>query len=285
MAAQFKKPPSAPLGQYDVQPGSISVWRIRIHEGQHGRIALFGAPSARVRSNNPIVVPNDDSVFSVVDQRGLRLVDFYGLSSGTSIIEARDVDNEVVAYVQVQVVSLDGKHAFFDLAEPNMALNAADSPVRYRMKHTEKIGGGVDPSQIIDKVAATQELKHLAFSCHGYANPKEGPYLAMGAGFTDNNVDLFDRLHSVMSGVIWMAACSICQSQNGVAYCKQIAQRAGCYVVAPAITLPPVQTGINQIEVFTRSLPHYFDPSGALMKASEFMKLGRKLGFRLSRVQ
>src|SRR5438105_15881556 len=123
MTAVFKVPPTSPLGKYDLQ-SSGAIWRIRVNEGQHGRIALYGAPGARVRSNNPTVIPNDASVFSTTETHGYRVVEFFGLSSGTSMIEVRDGSDDVVTNIHAHVESIGGQRAFFQLAQPSMAPNA-----------------------------------------------------------------------------------------------------------------------------------------------------------------
>jgi len=278
----FAVPSANPSGNYDIRSGA--VWRLRINEGQRGRIAIRDGASLSITSNNGQVVPNDDVVFGLVERLGNNAVlELFGLSAGTSMIEARDGGGNVVAYVQVQVASIGGKHAFFKLAEPSMALHSPDTPVKYQMKYTATVPTNKSPSEVLDLVVQKNHLRHLVFSCHGAADGN--PLVIMGTGFRLDDAGVFAALYPILTGVIWFAACAVCMSSEGVTFCSQVAKASGCHVVAPGITIPPMKAGHSQIEVFTRSLPHYFDPDGKAMKQSDFMKLDDDLGFKLTRVQ
>jgi hypothetical protein len=293
MAAHFKKPSPGtlgPLGSYDTQSGSTSVWRVRLHEGQFGRVALTESSGLTVASNNPGAVPNEDAVFKQTTLAGgTRVIDFYGLSGGsaggtnTAMLEARRAD-DVVTYMQIQVASIANKRAFFTLDAPSMALNASRTPVRYSMKYTETISGGTSPRDVLQKVADKSNLQHLVISCHGQPESAKGPYLELGSGFRDEDAALFEMVYPVVTNVIWFGACSIAGTAEGIDFCSRIARASGCFVVAPAITLPPMKAGLNQIEVFTRSMPHYFARDGKPMSPSKFLSLGSKLGFRMTTV-
>jgi len=45
-----------------------------------------------------------------------------------------------------------------------------------------------------------------------------------------------------------------------------------------------MKAGHNQFEVFTQSLPHYFDSDGKLLTQSECLKRDNELGFKLVRI-
>ena len=120
------------------------------------------------------------------------------------------------------------------------------------------------------------------------------PRLAIGLGFfgkrdddgRSDDAELFARLRGVVTGVIWFGAYSVAGSIDGMAFCQKIAKLSGCYVVAPGITVSSSKVGHNEIELFSRSMPHYFAPDGEKAIApSEFFKLDRALGFKLYRVQ
>jgi hypothetical protein len=278
----FSVPSSNPSGNYDIRSGA--VWRLRINEGQRGRIAIRDGARLEIASNNGQVVPNDDAVFVLVEQVGNNAVlELFGLSAGTSMIEARDASGSVVAYVQVQVASIGGKHAFFKLNQPSMALHSPDTPVKYDMKYVKTVPFNVSPADALDFAVQKSHLAHLVFSCHGSGDGN--PYLVLGTGFRDEDAAAFGALRSVVSGVIWIAACALCMSSSGVDFCSRIARASQCYVVAPGITIPPMKAGHSQIEVFTRSMPHYFDRDGKLIGQSDFMRLDHELGFKLIRVQ
>lgn len=87
-----------------------------------------------------------------------------------------------------------------------------------------------------------------------------------------------------MRHVIWLGACAICGPPQGIELCKTLARSAGCFVVAPGLTLPPTTTGVNEIDVFTRSLPHYFDREGKQISYQAFLKQQGELAFILKNV-
>ena len=286
--AKFGVPSQAqkPLGQYDVKGGSL--WRIRINEGQHGRVFVSEGTDLKITSNNSQVVPNDAAVFNLSDAHGRSgVLNFFGLSAGVSMLEARDATGNVVAYIQLDVASIGGKHAYFELEQPSMALNASDSPVKYQMKYTLKVSPAMSVREIIAAAVAKSHLRHLTISCHGYGDPSLGPFLVIGQGFrTMDDAAEFKPLYNVLSGgVIWMGACAVCGGDKGVEFCKAVAQAAGCHVVAPGMTIAPMTVHMNQIEVFTRSFPHYVSPKGELLKQPEFLRLDRKLGFKMISVK
>jgi len=286
--AKFGVPPQTlkPLGKYDVKGGAL--WRVRVNEGQRGRVFVSEGTHLKISSNNSQVVPNDASVFNVTDTQGKSgVLNFYGLSAGISMLEARDAQGSVVAYVQLEVDSISGKRAYFQLDQPSMSLNAPDTPVRYQMKYSLKVSKDTSVDEVIAAVATKSHLRHLVISCHGYGDSSQGPFLVIGKGFREvKDAKKFTPLYSVLAGgVVWIGACSVCGTVAGVDFCKGIASAAGCYVVAPGITLPAMPVGINQIEVFTRSLPHYVEPTGKLISQSEFFKLDQKLGFKMINVK
>jgi len=286
--AKFGVPSQAqkPLGQYDVKAGSL--WRIRINEGQHGRVFVSEGTDLKISSNNSQVVPNDESVFNITDTHGRSgVLNFFGLSAGVAMLEARDTAGNVVAYIQLDVASIGGKHAYFELEQPSMALNASDSPVRYQMKYSLKVTPAMSVREIIAAVVAKSQLRHLTISCHGYGDPSLGPFLVLGQGFrTMEDASAFSPLYNVLKGgVIWIGACAVCGGDQGVEFSKVVAKAAGCYVVAPGMTIAAMPVHLNQIEVFTRSFPHYLSPRGELMKQSGFLRLDRKLGFKMISVK
>jgi hypothetical protein len=289
----FTRPPvlTSQAG-YDSQPGSTSVWRIRMYEGRTAQIALADGVGLKVTSNNGSVVPNDPSVFKeLASSGGKRIFEIYGLSSETSsrpghaMIEARSSAGSVVAYFQVEVSSIGGKRAFFELEAPQIAVNMSDSPVIYDMKSDIKATYAMSAQDIINKIKSYGGPYHLVFSCHGTADPsKGGPKLECGSGFTWSNIDLWRQLYPSVIHCIWFGSCSIAGTTDGVEFCKAIAKRTGCYVIAPGITLPPVKVAKNQIEVFTRSMPHYFNREGDSMSPTQFFLLQPKLRFKMVQV-
>ena len=89
----------------------------------------------------------------------------------------------------------------------------------------------------------------------------------------------------LQGGVIWIGACAVCGAEQGVEFSKAVAKASGCYVVAPGMTIAAMPVHLNQIEVFTRSFPHYISPKGELLKQSAFLRLDRQLGFKMISVK
>jgi hypothetical protein len=186
MAPRFKKPKS-PLGSYEFT-GGTTLYKIEINEGQFGRVDLTESAGVKITSNNPKVVPMDDPVFRQTNiGQGVTQIEFFGLSGAdTSMLEARR-DGNVVTVLQIHVRSINGKRAFFQLAEPQMALHAPDTPVHYKLKYSATISWSMTPDDIGELVAKKGSMKHLVLSSHGSGDPKDGVFLNLGRGFRDQN--------------------------------------------------------------------------------------------------
>src|SRR5262249_8275951 len=82
------------------------------------------------------------------------------------------------------------------------------------------------------------KLRHLVLSSHGETDPNKTPQVQVliggpgGATFNINNAErLFAQLKTVMGGgVIWICACVIAGSDEGLKLSKMIALAANCFL-------------------------------------------------------
>ena len=275
MAAHWEQISGAPPANYD-RTDSGWLYFIEIKQYQYGKIALVDGGGLIVASNAAAVVPNDSIVFK--GRTGLekrRTIEFYGLTEGTSMIEARNGEGgslEIVLQVHVKPAPGTGP-IWIQLDSPQTALNAERISVPYQMKNTFKIGGGEKAVDVLKKVPAG--TKHLTISCHG----KPEGILELGESFNKDNVDTFATLKDIKLLVIWLGACSVAGTPEGEAFCQKIAKNAGCYLRAPAITCPFVKPPIGQVELMKFS--KYIDPEGKTINEMEFLKKQSVLGFKI----
>ena len=273
----FEVVPSAPPDHAEYT-ASRWLWLIRIKQYKYGKIALVNGENLVASSNNPLVVPNDDLVFK--GKTGLesrRIIDFYGLSSGTTMLEIRTLGGDFRFALQIQVTPVSGKLAsFVALKAPQQALNSHDTPGPYQMQYTERINAGENAAAIIKKIHTG--VNHVAISCHSFTPG----VLAIGETIHKDNVSAFGDLRTNTGAqVIWIGACSVAGPAEGVNLCKEMARRSGCYVVAPGIGSAAIKTPVGRIDFFGASLPKYFDPKGETIPATQFLKLGSELGFTI----
>ena len=282
MPPRFKIP-AARRGTYSsTETGHL--YKVTVTEGAFGRVELTEPAGLSVTSNNPKVVPMDDAVFRRTNNGGVMQIDFYGLSgTDTSMLEARR-NQELVAHLQLHVQSIGGKRAFFQLEEPQLALHAPDTPVKYKLKYAEMVARDKSAEDIGYLVARRTAVNHLVISAHSAVD--RGVFLDLGTGFrTAQDFEVLGKAcYPAVRHVIWLGACAICGPPQGIELCKTLARSSGCFVVAPGLTLPPATTGVNEIEVFTRSLPHYFDREGKQISYQAFLKQQSELAFSLKNV-
>jgi len=180
--------------------------------------------------------------------------------------------------------------------QPSMALNAPDSPIRYRMHVTYDVPATEEIDVILRQVrqAALRErgkaLNCLAISCHGlYRLDKQGRMmggygLALGRGIGWLNAHHFSLLREggldgrplvdhIMISACGAAAVSPLNAKgdgNGVALCKKIAMYSGAHVTASdAIQLvrdSPPPYHIDDFEGLTRR----YAPSGRMTWQHEY---------------
>ena len=273
---------------FELQPGSPdrghwftergNLWKMEVRSYLNSKAVLVDGENCILRSNNPLVVPNDDVVFLGKTGGGKRrVITFYSLLSGTTLIDAFGTEGgPSLATLQVHVVGLPGdKPSFVALDGPHTALNSPDTPVPYKLKQTITVKPGERAEDFLKKVDPGS--RHLAISCHGTPDG----VLLIGEGLNKKNADQFGILLPTAVSVIWIGGCSVAGTVDGVEFCKQIAKQAAAYVVAPGIVIPPTRPGIGRVELFERSLPHYFNRIGEAITAAEFFKQSTTLGFKV----
>ena len=142
------------------------------------------------------------------------------------------------------------------IPQPSMALNAPDSPVRYRMYVNYQVPAAEEIDVFLRQVrqAALRQpaksLKCLVFNCHGsYKNGTGGYGFAIARGvrwlnahhFTllrEGDVDgrpLVDHIVITACGVAAVSPLDDEGDGNGVVLCKKIAMHSGAHVTAANI--------------------------------------------------
>jgi hypothetical protein len=165
-----------------------------------------------------------------------------------------------------------------------MALNAAHIFVRLHMLHTLNISPVTTAQQIIDFAKAKGVLKHLVINCHGFVDHSTGATtLAIGTHFDSSNVGLFSQLKGHV-GVIWIDGCLAAGSKSGSDDCKERAQNAECFVVAPAFLMagPSGDLPMGRMDMNRRFMPVVFDNLGGRIAWDYFLKMGKTLHFTVS---
>jgi hypothetical protein len=275
--SHFEIVPGAPPDAFQRTPSGW-LWYIQVKQYTRGTIALVNGEGLTVSSNNPVVVPNDDLVFKgKTGSERYRVIEFYTLNHGTALLDVRDARGTVAFVLQVHVSPVSGRVAsFIALKAPQQALNASNTPIPYHMVYTATIRRGEKAADIIAKVHSG--VNHLAISCHS-SSPG---VLEIGENIDKDNVAAFADLRTNTGArVIWIGACAVAGSTQGLALCSEMAKRSGCYVVAPGILAPPVKAPVGSIEFWDHLLPHYFSPKGEAMPADQYLLLGNDLGFTI----
>jgi hypothetical protein len=169
------------------------------------------------------------------------------------------------------------------LASPTVALNGPNVWHRFIMKYSPVIPWDWSAHRILSE-AVPRGVRHLVFNCHGHAWRKEfpTPHLAIGTAIHPGNVGAFDALMPIRElRVIWIASCTIASSQAGQDFCKEMAKRSGCYVMAYNYECPDAAVRSEHIEVFPDASPVFFDPWSELVEQAAFFAAGKELGFRM----
>lgn len=274
---RFEVVPGAPPSHAEYTE-SRWLWLIHVKQYQTTKLLLVNGENLVVSSNNSLVVPNDDMVFKgKTETSSRRVVEFYAMSYGVTMLEVRTIGGDYRFALQVRVTPVSGKYpSFIALKAPQQALNSSDTPGPYHMVHTETIKSGTSAADIIAKVHAG--INHVTICCHSFTPG----VLSIGEGLRIENVDAFKGLKANTGAkVIWIGSCSVAGPAEGVNLCKAIAKNSGCYVVAPGIGTGGYKTPVGRIDFFGPSFPKYFGPSGDLVAPNDFLKLGADLGFTI----
>jgi hypothetical protein len=166
------------------------------------------------------------------------------------------------------------------LESPQVALNAPNVK-RFAMKYSPVIPWDWNADRILGE-GVPKGVRHLVFNCHGYASrPGFGaPHLSLGTVLHPGNVGAFDQLMRMDTLlVIWISACNIAGSADGMGFCKAMAKRSGCYVVTQSLSVPDAAVRAGHIENYSYAMPAYINPAGDLVTPSAFFAKGGELGF------
>jgi hypothetical protein len=176
------------------------------------------------------------------------------------------------------------KPKWIQLASPQVALNSPDVK-RFIMKYSPVIPWDKNAHEILGKYVPAN-AKHVIFNCHGTLGTKSWPgipSLTLGQVFHPGNVSAFELLYPIDTlRVIWISACNLSGSSTGLEFCKEMARRSGCFVVAHTMAVPDAVVRSNCIEDYRSSMPQYIDPFGDMVSRDDFFgKIGPLMGFSL----
>lgn len=261
---------------------------MRVKKGTFAKFYLVDGAGLTAESNNPVVVPNSDSAFrGKTGQEARRTVEIYGLSSGTTLIAFSNVGtNDPVVTMQVEVVELPGHtQSFVKFSAKAAALTGPNLHPRYVLDFTQTITVG-PPENLFNSIPGG--TKHIVVNCHGQMNAKGSDgqmvdgltlYIA-GNVFRGNCSDVFAKLKGKCSGgVVWAAGCEVASDNE---FCRLAVMASGCFLVAPAITLPIVKVPHGMIDYFGESMVKFFNKeNGTPMKAGDFLLMQKDLQFNI----
>jgi hypothetical protein len=180
------------------------------------------------------------------------------------------------------------------IPQPSMALNARDSPIRYRMHVTYDVPATEEIDVVLRQVRqaalrqAGKALNCLAILCHGFYRDEQrtmGGYgLALGRGIgwlnshhfsllREGGIDsrpLVDHIMITACGAAAVSPLNKTGDGNGVALCKKIAMHSGAHVTASdAIQLVPRDPPPYHIDDF-EGLTRRYAPSGRVTWQHEY---------------
>jgi hypothetical protein len=263
-------------------------WKMRMKKSTFAKFYLVSGAGLTATSNNPVVVPNSDAVFTgKTGQEVRRTVEIYGLSQGVTLIDFNSGGtNDPVVTMQVEVTELPGHRAsFVAFSAKAAALNAPDISVRYQLDSTKTITGG-PPDNLFDSVPVG--TKHIALNCHGQMEAKgsdgqkvPGITLFIAGNVWQGNCSaVFAKLKTKSAGgVVWIGGCEVGSDNE---FCKLAVMASGCFLVAPTITLPIVRVPHGMIDYFGESMPKFFNKDdGKPMKPDDFLLKQKDLQFRI----
>lgn len=167
------------------------------------------------------------------------------------------------------------------LQSPQVALNAPNVK-KFRMKHSPVIPWDWDAGRILSKEGVPDGVKHLIFNCHGFVSRESfsAPHLSIGTVIHKGNVSAFERLRDIPElKVIWIAACNIAGG-DGLEFCKMIAQKSGCHVVAQVLGVPDILVKSDHVEDYYYAMPVYIKPNGDPISRGDFFGLQETLLFK-----
>ncbi len=258
-------------------------WKVKLKQYTTGKFYLVDGAGLVAASNNPLVVPNSDAVFKgKTGQEAKRLVEFYGLTKGTALIDFRPSETAPPALtMQVEVLEASGhRPSWVAFSDKSAAINAPDLPALYQLDSTSKAPTS-PPESLFDAVPSG--TKHVALNCHGQMNygSVQGMTLFVAGNVTQSNcAAVFQKLKAKSGGgVVWIGGC---EAGSDNEFCKQAALASGWYIVAPMITLPIVRPPVGKIDWFAESKVKVFDnKTGKPIAATSFLLLQKDLKFQI----
>jgi hypothetical protein len=276
------------------------LWKLDVKVDETGRVILKDAAGLLIQSRGIIQVPNSPAVFKGATSNDAdRTVEFLAITDGITMLDVTDPANPgrgVIISLQVEVKkTASGKLNFVAFDGDAVALNARGTPVPYSLKTTKQITGG-PPESLFD--AVPNGVKHVVISAHGQMHPTladqrrgiskrffeleiaGGVNIDIGVAGSGNCTAVFAKLKTKCAGgVIWIGGCEAAAEPD---FCTAAAKASGCFVVASAITIPPVTIPAGMIELFPGNMIHFFNSDGnGQLKKAEFMAKAKDLKFHI----
>jgi hypothetical protein len=254
-------------------------WKIRFKKTTFGKFYLVDGAGLTGASNAYLVVPNSDAAFlGKTGQERRRLVQLYGLSPGTCLVDFNaGAPGDPVVTMQVEVDDLPGdRPSFVKPTAKSAGLIGPNLPSQYQLDFMQSVTSGPAES-LFDGVPV--DTKHIVVSSHGQMSAG-GITMSIAGGVSRSNcADVFKKLKKCAGGVVWISGCDAGSDNE---FCKNAAMASGCYIVAPAITVPVVRVPHGMFDYFERSMIKFFSKDkGDLMKAADFLQLQNDLSFHI----
>ena len=268
-----------------------SIGRMIIPPNGEAEIILGWCPeSLAVRSNNPNVVANPFpeqpypqaggrilTIKPIADTGGA-YIDFGVLNDdGWSWAPGSPWPGNLLVNVEPRKAAsvADG---LVQLGGNSRALNSTDTPVPYDLTSETRVQTSVSPETVIGQATAKGRVNHLVFSCHGHIkyddNKITDSIINLGTGLNRDNINLFEKLGTVVSGgVIWCCGCAI---GNDNELNPMRSKKANAFFVAPVMYMQ-TKAGFKgvppgKIDMFKRFLPKVWSPGGARLDWDHFVQ-------------
>jgi hypothetical protein len=292
--AHFIAPTSGNINaDYDVDNKMAvgSIGRMIIPPNGEADIILGWCPDdLKVRSNNPNVVANPiperpypqagGRILTIkpIAQTGGAYIDFGVLNNdGWSWAPGSPWPGSLLINVEPRKAASVAE-GFVQLGGNSRALNSADTPVPYHLTSETRVPTSASPESVIGQATAKGRVDHLVFSCHGHIEYREhkitDSIINLGTGLNRDNIDLFERLTTVVNGgVIWCCGCAI-GNDNDLNPVR--ARKANAFFVAPVfyMQIKKGSTGVprGKIDMFKRFYPKVWSSIGILLNWDQFVQ-------------
>jgi hypothetical protein len=268
-----------------------SIGRMIIPPNGEADIILAWCPdSLKVRSNNPNVVANPIPERPYPQAGGRILTIKPTAQTGGAYIDFGVLKDDDWSWAPGSpwpgslLVNVEPRKAasvtdgFVQLGGNSRALNSTDTPVPYDLSSETSVQTSASPETVIGLATAMGRVHHLVFSCHGHIEYKDNKItdsiINLGTGLNRDNINLFEKLSTVVSGgVIWCCGCAI-GTDNELN--PERAKKALAFFVAPVMYMQ-IKKGAKRvppgkIDMFKRFMPKVWSPGGVRLDWDHFVQ-------------